>query len=615
MSIQSEKDVLKFAQDGNPDEAGYLIELNAQGRISTNFLPTGISTGSSGIGITGPIGETGPIGATGAMGGGTGPQGPQGVTGSGGTVGETGPQGVTGLSALGVTGPQGSQGPAGPTGLIGVSGDPSGPQGETGEAGPQGATGVFGETGPQGQVGLIFTGPQGVTGVTGADGFTGGKGLNGITGPQGDQGPAGKRGIPSDLGFVSVSTSNPNADYTSVATAVSAGERSIYIIGSCSESSDVAVPSDGLHIIINANATYTLFNFRFTYAADADLTIEGPGQLLFNIGSGTQLFNQTNGSTVSLLNGLTLSNISSTSNSKVLSSGNIKTDNVLINFPNNGLCGIEIDSTASGISSISNTIFNGGGSSAHSCLVYNNTAVNSTRLIVSNLTLQGSFNSFPRTLDIQGYASVDNIILADSVSNAPLLNFACVISNVVNDSSNSVTITLNEDEIDFDTIASNMGLGIGASIDLDLQYTTSGADFLVSLDNVYTNTIGAIGPQGRFKINNLTCVNGIGISASNSQFSQIRSSVTCSGDDNILSGIIDLSAGNLTISGRRNRVVGCVHTGQIVVSGDDNSIIGSVSQGSTISISGDRNIAIGNSTDLPIGDSGTDNEIDSNGEF
>ncbi len=164
------------------------------------------SSGSGGIGPTGPLGPPG-----------TGPTGPAwtGPTGSSSTI--TGPTGPSGTGPTGpssnVTGPTGAQsnvtGPTGPqiTGPTGAPSNVTGPTGPqmTGPTGPQ--SNVTGPTGPQ------ITGPTGpqsnVTGPTGAQSNVTGPTGPQVTGPTGPQsnvtGPTGPAGTTSGASFESIS--------------------------------------------------------------------------------------------------------------------------------------------------------------------------------------------------------------------------------------------------------------------------------------------------------------------------------------------------------------------------------------------------------------------------
>ena len=171
--------------------------------------PQGIQGEPGPKGDTGPQGEIGPQGPQGLKGedgytpikdidyfdGAQGPEGPEGPKGDTGPKGDRGEQGLQGIQGpegdKGDTGSIGHEGPQGPKGEIGPQGlqGPEGPQGERGEQGIQGDPGADGAQGLKGD-----TGEQGPIGKTGE------QGPKGDIGPQGLQGPEGKQGIEGDKG-------------------------------------------------------------------------------------------------------------------------------------------------------------------------------------------------------------------------------------------------------------------------------------------------------------------------------------------------------------------------------------------------------------------------------
>lgn len=605
MTIQSEKDVLSFSNDGSPSGAGHLIELNAQGKIPIELFPTGTSSNQ------GPQGPTGPQGGTGPIGSGVGAQGPQGETGLTGGF-ETGPQGETGpigLPGNNLTGPQGVTGEVGPQGETGPQGSQGGLQGETGPQGVTGSVGLSGITGPQGETGYFQTGPQGPQGDTGTS-LIGPQGDAGSTGPQGSDGVTGADSVgSSDIDYVAVSGISGEGDFDTVRAAALAGHRNIQVIGDTTETGDIPVSGSTLSIRINKGSSLDMGTDNvFSYAGSAQVTIEG-GSFTYALtaGGGTPIFNPDADSILNVRN-VTVTNNSTDSSTGICGSGALRADGLRLVCPDYSSSGINFAFGINNNSYVKNTVIVGGGDFCDDAL--SNSGAISTFISFENISFEGEFSSSTNAFTITGDVIVNGVIFNHDVGTTIQGSISCPVSNVLNNPNRNCQITFGA-FAEERTVLKNINLGEGAGT-TQIGITGGGGSNLV-LTNARVNDLRFFSTNGGISFTNvkvLDTTSGVGISSENGLYkncdflgtAEISGAFTAT--ENIFINCnfedIDVQSG-----ADRNKFINCIFD-TASVSGDDTSFVGCFfSTSLTINAGSNRTIVYGCRTTAAITDNGT----------
>ena len=323
--------------------------------------------------------------------------------------------------------------------------------------------------------------------------------------------------------------------YTTVKAAIDAGKVSILVSENTTEVADIAVPVGGFYMYIKKDVTIAMGTSKFTYAAQADIVIEGQGtisaayiitsQYIFNTGSFL--------ASVVECSSITFDLTACTASASRVTVSTQKMRGIIVKTPNVANVGLQVILGATG-SVFYDCELNGGGTSNSGCFLVQDAA------IIDGLHLSG----------IQGATSAGFNVSVESVINNVLIDsrfwigVSGRVSNIRGKTLNTANVIVLADK----TSISNCDLNGG-----DITPSTSG-------DSEITNcTMAEINFSSSGHRNSVTNCNISGNIVLDSDYTTITATRI---------------EGTLTIAslGVMNKIVGCDIVGAVSIVGNDNTI-------------------------------------------
>lgn len=211
------------------------------------------------------------------------------------------------------------------------------------------------------------------------------------------------------LDFYDAFIAPSGADYTTVADAINAGKKTLCVMGNTTETQQISLTSD-TYIYIKYGCTLDLDSFNFTNNNNESITINGNGVLRWAYGSTKKVFVFNQDDRVNI-NGITLTNESTASNTYLGFSLQERVTNVFFNLPNAAAGGIQASRFGC---FYSNIFFLGGGSAC--TLALNLTSANNGPITANNIQLGGDFK-------LSSASDTDSIVQLDYLAQLTNLTY------------------------------------------------------------------------------------------------------------------------------------------------------------------------------------------------
>lgn len=400
------------------------------------------------------------------------------------------------------------------------------------------------------------------------------------------------KNLPSGSGgaLYEVTIGASGADYTTLKAAVDDGKTRILAIDDTTESANIAVPSAGLVIGILDGVDIDMQGNKFTYAAAANVVIQGYGsaQITGTNGTSTQrLFeNQSFNTSMLRIDGVQFDFTASTQ-AGIFSDGIQQISNCRFLFDNSADGGYQIfmdDDLGANVNPwFRNNMLVGGGSSC-------NDVFHCQQGQVTDIIFEGTFDTANHVASFENDAMVNGITTFVG-SNDIIFRVGSIV--FVNIRSEDDDIQLNLTLMDsFEAcFIENCFLGSFSSI-------FNIGDYAI-FNNIVVNDfeLDPTFPPDFVKISNCEIDNSINMEGSGIEFS-----------NNQLNG-------TLSVIGSGNVITNNVIT-TISVTNDQNTIIGNhLTNSITLSVAADNNTVVGNVVDTAVTDSGTGNQVANNAVY